>query len=306
MPGIEKSPLFLELEAILRDKMIGLEDKPEESARATLRSLWLTAAGNPMSVEQAHVLELSELTEIELDNLRKNIDRRLKGVPLTHLTNRQQFMGIELLVGPEALIPRKETELLGYGALEILNNCVEKKGSARVIDVCTGSGNLALALACHQGAAEVYAADLSVDAVKLARRNNAYMGLEERVKFYTGNLLVPFNFEEYYNKIDVLTCNPPYISSGKFESMSDEITEFEPKIAFDGGPFGIKILTRLITEAPKYLANDGWLAFELGLGQGEPMLMRLEKNKEYGEVKALKNKTGEIRAIMAQINHQFE
>ncbi len=303
MPRLKQSTLFTELMIILESEMVMLEDKPEESAEATLRSLWLLAAGHPVSVEQAHVLELPQLTEIEVDNLKENVERRLKGIPLTHLTNRQQFMGIDFLVGSEALIPRKETELLGYGALELLNKCTAKNGSAKVIDVCTGSGNLALAFAYHQSGVEVYAADLSVDAVELAKRNNTYMDLEDRVVFYTGDFLEPFEREEYYNKIDLLTCNPPYISSGKLESMPDEIIEFEPSLAFDGGPFGIKILTRLIKEAPKYLADEGWLAFELGLGQGEPIMKRLEKNKDYKALKALRNANGEIRAIMAQANH---
>ncbi len=303
MSRLEHSKLFTELVIMLKNKMIMLEDKPEESAEATLRSLWLLASGNSVSVERAHVLDLPELTEIEVDNLKENVDRRLKGVPLTHLTNRQQFMGVDFMVGSEALVPRKETELLGYGALDLLNKCTAKNGSAKVIDVCTGSGNLALAFAYHQSKAKVYAADLSIDAVELARRNNTYMDLEDRVVFYTGDLLEPFESEEYYNKVDLLTCNPPYISSGKLERMPNQIIEFEPGLAFDGGPFGIKILTRLIKEAPKYLANEGWLAFELGLGQGEPMMKRLKKNKDYKALKALKNTNGEIRAIMAQANH---
>ncbi|MDH5571884.1 MAG: peptide chain release factor N(5)-glutamine methyltransferase [Gammaproteobacteria bacterium] len=302
---MDKLVLYSKFEAMLRNKIVLLEDKPEESIDATIRALWHMAAGNPVSVELAQILDLPELTENEIDDLKVIIDRRISGEPLTHITNRQQFMGIEFFVSSEALVPRKETELLGYGALEILNKCVAKNGSAKVIDVCTGSGNLALALAHHQKKAEVYASDLSSEAIKLAERNSKHMDLHDRVKFHDGDLLAAFESDKYYKNIDLLTCNPPYISSGKLEDMPKEIIGFEPSLAFDGGPFGIKILARLINEAPKFLVENGWLAFEVGLGQGKSMLKRLERNKNYNELMALEDGNGEIRAIMAQVQHKL-
>jgi len=149
--------------------------------------------------------------------------------------------------------------------------------------------------------AVVFAADLDKNAIKLAQHNNEYLGLEKRVSFFAGDLLEPFESSKFYKTIDVLTCNPPYISSGKLETMPEEIISFEPNMAFDGGPFGIKILNRIIKEAPKYLSEDGCLAFEMGLGQGEPILKRLERNKDYKKLKTVKNESGEIRTILAFI-----
>ena len=299
----KQSEFFNELEKLVSKTLTMLPDKPEESAQGTVCALWQLAAGVAMSVETAILTELPELTEAEKEKLKQYIDLRLSGTPLAHITERQQFMGIEFIVGSDALVPRKETELLGNAAINIAKGLGESATRVKVIDVCTGSGNLALAIATQVRNADVFAADLSADAVTLARKNAKNLNLDDRVKFYAGDLLEPFCNEEYFNSVDLLTCNPPYISSGKLETMPGEIIKFEPDMAFDGGPFGIKIVSKLIQEAPKFVREGGWLAFEIGLGQGEPLLKRLKKNKNYSELIAVKNDEGDVRAILSKITH---
>src|SRR5207253_2547565 len=109
--------------------------------------------------------------------LKALIERKREGAPLAHLTGRQEFLGLELLAGPDALIPRKETEILGRAAISVLNEKASSSASLTVVDVCTGSGNLALAYAHHEPKARVFAADLSEEAVELARRNAEFTGL---------------------------------------------------------------------------------------------------------------------------------
>jgi len=278
-----------------------LEDKPEESAEATLKALWFTAHGNPMSAQQALSGELPNLDTEQVEQLQSLIAKRLQGIPLAHITGRQQFMGVELLAGPAALIPRKETELLGYAALEILSDVVEREGHALVIDVCTGAGNLPIAYAILQPAANIYAADLSAEAVSLAKQNVDYHNLQSRVEVKTGNLLDPFDCNEFYNKVDLITCNPPYISSAKVGAMHSEISDYEPRLAFDGGPFGIQILNSLIQQAPKYLKPAGWLAFEVGLGQGPSMMKFVNKSGKYTSVIPMEDPNGEIRVITVRV-----
>jgi release factor glutamine methyltransferase len=147
----------------------------------------------------------------------------------------------------------------------------------------------------------VYAADLSSDAVSLANKNIKYHQLEERVRVREGNLLDPFDGDEYYKKIDLLTCNPPYISSAKVEIMHEEISHHEPRMAFDGGPFGIKILHNLIQQAPRYLREGGWLAFEVGLGQGSTIMKRMSKNTSYLSIISVKDENGDIRVVLGQV-----
>jgi release factor glutamine methyltransferase len=209
-------------------------------------------------------------------------------------------MGIEMLAGPEALIPRKETEILGYATLDTLRSIVIENDCARIIDLCTGCGNLALALAHHEANCQIGAADLSPEAVDLARRNVAYLGLSNRVQVEVGDLFEPFNHQDYLGKVDLVVCNPPYISTQHIAEMPEEIHAHEPHLAFDGGPFGVAIVFRLIKEAPRFLKPKSWLCFEVGLGQGDLITRRMARTGDYTEITPLPDANGAIRAIMAR------
>ena len=284
----------------LADAVKFLPDKPEETPETTLRALWHTAAGAPKSAQLAAQSKLPELNDEGLSTLTRLMQQRIVGAPLAHLSERQQFLGIEMLAGPEALVPRKETELLAQSAVELARNLADRRPEVRVVDVCTGSGNVALAIARRVPAARVCGSDLSPQAVALARRNSAHLGLADRVAFYEGDLLAPFESDDWIGQIDLLTCNPPYISSGKVPRLPAEIADHEPKLAFDGGPFGVSLLIRLVKEAPRFLRTGGWLAFEIGLGQGPALLKRLRASPTFHEISAVCDDTGDVRAIIAR------
>lgn len=293
--------LFKELLAETAGKLSALPDKPEETAGNTLRALWHMAAGVPMSAEQAAEVALPVLDKPGIARLRELLAQRFAGTPLAHLTGRQRFMGVELMTSRAALVPRKETELLGHVALAVLRQLAGDQERLRVIDVCTGAGNLALTLAVHAPEAQIYASDLSVEAVELARRNGTELGLGKRVEFRQGDFLAPFADGHFDMNVDLLVCNPPYISSGKVGTLPDEIIGHEPSLAFDGGPFGVKILQRLLSEAPQYLRRGGWLAFEVGLGQGPAILDRLRRNAAYADQAAVVDAAGAVRAVVARV-----
>ena len=297
-----QNELWQELLQRLVHELEILPDKPEETPETTLSALWWKACGKSFSVvavkNHAALPDISRSREKELRDL---VDQRMSGVPLAHLTGRQHFMGLELLASADALVPRKETELLACEALGLLKNMAAGKGDLVYIDVCTGAGNLPVALVSQVSGVMAFAADLSADAVRLARENVDFFNLEKRVKVLEGDLLAPFDSEEFYGKVDLLTCNPPYISSGKVADMHSEISDHEPDLAFDGGPFGIAILRKLIAEAPRFLKPGGWLAFEVGLGQGEKMIQRMKKKYDYAVVRPVLDKNNDIRAILAQM-----
>lgn len=276
-----------------------LPDKPDETADATVAALWLAAAGRPLSAEAAIGADLPALDADGAARLDELLRRRLAGSPLAHLTGRSRFMGLEMLAGPAALIPRRETELVGRAALERLRALCDERSSATLVDVCTGSGNLALALAHHEPRARVFAADLSGEAVELARRNASLLGLGDRVEVRTGDLLEPFD-ASFDARVDLVTCNPPYISSAKVDAMPREISGHEPRLAFDGGPLGIRILDRLIRDAQRLLRPGGWLAFEVGLGQGRGLRRRLEQRGTYTDLREVADGAGEVRALVAR------
>lgn len=277
-----------------------LPDKPEENADSTLRALWCAAAGQPVSAEQALLVALPELNSSQYASLQRLIERRIAGVPLAHLTQRQRFAGIEMLAGGEALVPRKETELLARTAVRLAQQANSERGACAVLDVCTGSGNVALAIAHHVPSARVYGADLSEAAVALARKNAVHLRLDTRVTFRSGDLLQPFDSPEFLQQVDVLTCNPPYISSAKVEKMPHEIAAHEPRLAFDGGALGISVLMRLLNDAPRFIRPGGWLTFEVGLGQGPALMKRMKANAAYIEVHSVEDDAGAVRVLMAR------
>ncbi|MEQ1686866.1 MAG: HemK/PrmC family methyltransferase [Burkholderiaceae bacterium] len=285
-----------ELEARLRT----LPDKPEETVAATLQTLWHLATGRALSVEVATRTALGPLDGDARVRLSSLLEQRLSGQPLAHLTGRQHFMGLEMLAGKEALIPRIETELLGRAALDLLCAYGGDSENLTVLDICTGSGNLALALAYHEPKSRVFAADLSAEAIDLARRNAVHLGMQTRVEFRVGDLLEPFNVAAFHEQVDLLVCNPPYISSKKVDTLATEIGGFEPRLAFDGGPLGIGILTRVIREAPLFLKQGGWLALEVGLGQATSIVKRMQGIGAYRSVSSLTNQLGEPRTVIAQ------
>jgi release factor glutamine methyltransferase len=272
-----------------------LPDKPEETPQRLLCALWRAASGEPVSAERAAQAGLPALDARGLERLRALLERRKAGVPLAHLTQRQSFLGLELLAGPEALIPRKETEILARAALAKLHCLAESRGELQVIDVCTGSGNLALTYAYYEPRARVGASDLSAEAVALARRNCAHLGLEDRVKVFQGDLLEPFQ-----GRYDFVSCNPPYISSAKVKDMHAEISGHEPEAAFNGGAFGVSILMKLLKQAPRVLKPGAWLGFEVGLGQGRAIAAQLERNPAFSCVERCADAGGDIRAILAR------
>lgn len=281
-------------------KLQTLPDKPEDTPEGAARALWHLAAGTALSAVAASEQTLPALSAAQRDRFQSLVQQRRAGTPLAHLTGRQRFMGLELLAGPQALIPRHETELLAQAACELLAEAAAAREAPLAVDVCTGSGNVALAMAVRVPSACVHAADLSADAVALAHRNAAHLGLADRVTLHEGDLLAPFDTPAFIGLVDVLTCNPPYISSARVPAMAAEIASHEPALAFDGGPLGIRILQRLLREAPRFVRPGGWLAFEVGAGQGAGVLRRLGGDTHFAELRSVSDAAGEVRVVLAR------
>jgi release factor glutamine methyltransferase len=274
-----------------------LEDKPEETIETTINALWNKAHGISMSAEQASYASLPPLTDQQKAILYQLIDRRINGEPLAHLTGRQNFMGIELLCDKRALIPRKETEILGETALKFCKEIAKKKSIVNVFDTCCGSGNLGLALASHLQNTQILSSDLSQEAVELTDENITFLGLSHQVKVCQSDLFLNFESARFWGKIDLIVCNPPYISTSKVSKMPSEIADNEPSMAFDGGMIGLKVIQRLIQESPRFLTKDGWLIFEVGLGQGPFVVQLCEKSNYYNQIKSYTDNNENIRVI---------
>ncbi len=206
------------------------------------------------------------------------------------------FMGLELLVAPGALIPRAETELLGGEAVRLLQALGH---AASVIDVCCGSGNLGCAAAMRVPSATVYSTDLTQSCAELARKNVAHLGLTGRVHVFQGDLFEALKPSLPAGGVDMIICNPPYISTGKLESDRAPLLEHEPREAFEGGPYGLAIHQRVIKEAPALLKPGGHLLFEFGLGQERQMKALFDRSRAYQDLRFITNAAGIARVVVA-------
>ncbi len=175
------------------------------------------------------------------------------GIP-TGSAKLHRFLGVELEIAPGVLVPREETELLGLTAINIL---AKEPAGPLVIDMCCGSGNLGLAVAGAIANARVLGADLTDETVDLARRNVERLGFDLRVKIFQGDLFEAMNGQALTGKVDMIICNPPYISARRLEDSLSHLLVNEPREAFDGGPFGISILQRVVRELGA-VSSAGW------------------------------------------------
>lgn len=222
-------------------------------------------------------------------------ERRASGAPLAYVIGHETFMGVELIVAEGALAPREETELLGNTALDALRS--SGFATPRVIDMCCGSGNLACAIARHLPAVRVWASDLTDGCISVTRRNIEHVSVSDRVTVAQGDLfagLAGFGIE---GSIDVVVCNPPYISQGKLATDRAELLEHEPREAFDGGPYGLSIQQRVVKDALSFLRPGGILLFEIGLGQERQVKMLFDRAKAYEDVRLVANAAGEVRVM---------
>lgn len=193
------------------------------------------------------------------------VNRRAAGEPLQHIIGTQPFLGLEIRCDPRALIPRPETEELAAFCVDAL-----KSRPGRFLDLCTGSGALALAIA-HGANAEGDASDISGDALCLARENADALGLSSRVRFFQGDLFDALPDERYA----LIVSNPPYIPTGDIASLAAEVRDREPRLALDGGADGLWFYRRIAAKARARLLPGGTLALEAGDGQAGAVLEML-------------------------------
>jgi release factor glutamine methyltransferase len=207
------------------------------------------------------------LDEPTLATLRELVRRRADGEPLQYITGETEFMGLKFAVDRRVLIPRPETELLVETVLSRLQTTDHRPQTGEaptIIDVGTGSGCIAVALAKRLPAATVHATDVSADALAVARANAARHGVEKNIRFHEGDLLSPIPDSL---RADGLVANPPYVASGDLAGLPREVRDFEPARALSAGEDGLEVIRRLVTDAKRILSPAGWLALEIGAGQ---------------------------------------
>lgn len=228
-----------------------------------------------------------EATEVQIEAYQGMIMQYQSGAPLQYLLGKTDFMGLELQVTPAVLIPRFDTECLVERALQLLEPILQPT----VLDICTGSGAIAIAISHYKKDAVVYAGDLSAEALRVATQNNAQCGTT--VRFRQGNLLEPFS--DLQGKVDLLISNPPYVTTEEMQVLPEDVRQ-EPRMALWGGEDGLYFYRKIVAAAVTQLNSSGWLAFEVGWQQGDTV-RQLLLDHGFDDVEILQDWQGLDRVV---------
>lgn len=239
------------------------------------------------------------LTEPEVEGYRALIRRRLSREPIQYITGTQEFWSMEFMVSPRVLIPRPESEVLIEQALALGRETPSfREEGVALLDLGTGCGALAVALAREFAKARIVATDLSEEALRVARGNSERHGMRARIEFRAGDWFAPFSEEAI--RFHMILCNPPYIASEAFGSLCPEVREHEPRMALDGGEKGMAEITRILTEAGSYLHPGGWILMEMDPEQTLPAVRILEKTGQFDEHRRIQDYSRRYRVVMAR------
>ena len=249
----------MQLREALTQAVQQLEDAAVGSPRLNAEMLLMFVLGVGRAYLYGHPER--ELTSQEEDSYAEAIAERARGVPAQYIIGHQEFWGLDFLVTPAVLIPRPETEHIVEAALELAQG-IERP---RIVDVGTGSGCIALALAHELSRAEIDAVDISAEALEIAKANAVRLQLAPRVNFREGNLLEGFETPEF----DLVVSNPPYVGECEADKVQAEVRKFEPHVAVFGGPLGTEVVTRLLEQAHRALKPGGHVLVEIGFSQSE-------------------------------------
>jgi len=233
-----------------------------------------------------------ELSPEELESIRALVKRRRSFEPIAYLRGEREFYGRPFRVDKRVLVPRPDTETLVEVALQRLAG---HDLGARVIDLCTGSGCIAITLKCERPTLTIDATDLSPDAIAVARDNAQRLGAVWNVRFAVGDLFAPI---EPGRRYDLIVANPPYIATGEIPTLQPDIKDHEPRLALDGGSDGLVVVRRIVEEAPAHLRPGGALALEIGSDEGAAVRELLEK-QGWTDVRTARDYGGNERVVSA-------
>src|SRR5664279_1565327 len=233
-----------------------------------------------------------ELNSEEQARYDEVIARRSTGMPSQYITGHQEFWGLDFVVTPAVLIPRPETEHLVETVLELARGVAQPK----MVDVGTGSGCIALALANELKGAEVFGVDLSADALEIARANAARLQLDGRVKLLQSNVLEAL---AGVHDFDFVVSNPPYVGKNEADKVQRSVFEFEPRMAVFSGESGLDVIRPLIDQAHVALKSGGWLVMEIGFSMRD-MVLELLSPTMWDDIRVVPDLQGIPRVIAAQ------
>ena len=204
------------------------------------------------------------------------INQIINGKPLQYITHEQEFMGFKFYVDENVLIPQPDTETLVERAIEIVKDAQPDTENINVLDMCTGSGAIAVSLAKYLPQTEITAIDISNEALKIAKKNAISNNVENQITFISSDMFTNLNEE----KFDIIVSNPPYIKTNVIEELDMQVKN-EPYIALDGGKDGLEFYKKIINESYQYLKFNGYLCLEIGFDQKIDVIELIENTERF-------------------------
>ena len=293
-PPTQQSPPNVQLRKLLAEAETRLTDHGVDPARLDAETL----LAHTLMIERTRLLARlsSPISPVEQEIFQHLIERRSQREPLAYITGKREFWSREFFVTPAVLIPRPETEFLVETTLQLVAqaNANVSQSPMRILDIGTGSGCIAVTLAKELPSAELWAVDLSSAALSIAAKNAQHHGVDTRIRFLQGDLFSSLNEDLFF---DIIVSNPPYIPRGDLAALQQEVRDWEPQTALDGGKDGLAFYRRLVSESSARLRASGWLIMELGAGQYSTVLHFIQARSDFQESFCMQDYAGFDRVV---------
>lgn len=238
---------------------------------------------------------VNDKMELEISKERQYfeaIKKLRQGIPLEHITHQKEFMKLNFFVDEHVLIPRQDTEIL----VEEVISIAQKTKAKKILDLCTGSGAIAISLAKYIPESDITAVDISKEALKIAKKNAISNNVENQITFINSDIFTNLN----ENKFDIIVSNPPYIKRDVIKSLDMEVKK-EPYIALDGGEDGLYFYKKIIGQAYEYLKYNGYLCLEIGFDQKIDVIELIENEEKFEHTYSKKDLYGIDRVVVTQL-----
>ena len=281
----------MQIKEAMRKGMIKLKTNNIKEPNLKSRLLMQYILNRPREYLLVH--DDKELTLRQEVNYFKAIKKLIEGIPLQHITHRQEFMKLMFYVDENVLIPRPDTEILVEEVIKI----AKKINAKKFLDLCTGSGAIAVSLAKYIEQSEITAVDISGKALNVAKLNAKNNEVDDKITFVESDLFSNLKKEKY----DMIVSNPPYIKTDIIKKLDKEVQK-EPYIALDGGYDGLDFYRKIINEADEYLKFHGYLCLEIGYNQKEEVEELIRKQEKYTDTYCKKDLCDNDRVIIAKLN----
>ncbi|HEV8724518.1 MAG TPA: peptide chain release factor N(5)-glutamine methyltransferase [Candidatus Binatia bacterium] len=295
-PITTSAAISVSIQAVVRESVQCLIEAGLETARLDAETLLSHVL--KLTKEQFVLFSDMPLRPEQMRHYEELLLRRIRREPVAYITGRQEFWSLDFRVTPDVLIPRPETERLVEITVGLAREFPENK-VFKILDVGTGSGAIAVSLARELPSSMIWATDVSIEALEIARSNAARNGASERVRLLHGDLFEPVG--EIAGRFDLIVSNPPYIRSAEIDALEPEVSLWEPRGALDGGVDGLDYYRRIAREASDHLAPNGAVTVEIGADMGKEVARLFAGGSCYTGVTVFQDYAGRDRVVIAKL-----